>query len=59
MKENEIVFIDYKMSSKSNTYLKEKYQTQLQLYEYALSKRFNKQIKKYILNLNKNQLIEM
>jgi len=59
IKENEIILIDYKLTNKTITQIKENYDKQLKLYEIALSKRFNCSIKKYILNLNKAELIEM
>jgi len=60
IKENEILLIDYKLSKKSNIALKEKYKKQLFLYEMALKNKYrNLDIKKYILNLNGKEFIEI
>lgn len=60
IKEKNIILIDYKLSNKSGDYLKQKYDKQLNLYELALKKGFpNKQISKYILSLNKNEIIKI
>lgn len=60
IKNNEVVLIDYKLTNNDKETIKTKYQKQLNLYALALSKRFkNIPIKKYILNLNRNEIIEM
>lgn len=60
IKQNEIILVDYKLTTKQTQSIIEKYKKQVDLYALALSKQFkNVPIKKYILNLNKEELIKM
>lgn len=57
--ENDILLIDYKTTKGSNSFLKEKYRTQLSLYALAVSQYYNKPVKcKYIYSFSNNCLIE-
>lgn len=58
--DDHILILDYKLSNGSAEYLKNKYKKQLDLYEMALQKGFaGKPVKRCILNLYKNELIEV
>lgn len=60
IKDKEITLIDFKLTDKPNNYIRQKYRRQLELYEMAVSKGFkNARINKYILNLNKNEIIDI
>ena len=60
VKKEQIILIDYKMSDKTASQLKQTYSKQIEFYSMAISKQFkNFKIKKMILSLKKNQIIEM
>ncbi|MBE7082503.1 MAG: hypothetical protein E7378_02340 [Clostridiales bacterium] len=60
IRQDGIILIDYKLSSKSAEEIKERYAKQVGLYELALKKRFNgDKIDKYIVDLSHNKLIKM
>lgn len=60
IKKEQIILVDYKMTGKNINEIKKTYSKQLELYSLALSKQFkNYKIKKLILSLKNNQVIEM
>lgn len=56
--DEEIKVYDYKISSQSQEYLYEKYHMQLKFYSYVLNKKYNKNIKMFLVNLRKGYIIE-
>lgn len=57
---DEVLLIDYKYTSKDDEQIRQVYNKQIYLYELALKKRFkDKTIKKVIVNIKKNTLINM
>lgn len=60
IKKDEIILVDYKLTKHGDEYIKEKYRKQIEIYSLAISKMSaGKKIRAFILNLNKNGLIDM